>query len=131
MAIYRNAHFTFAGTDLSTFVRSLSLNTGQEVQDSTAMGATARINAAGLDTWTVEVEFNQSYASGGPDETLRSASSGTIEIRPDSGSVSATNPSYTGTAIIAEYVPQAGPVGNQHTCTLSLVAGTALTIATS
>lgn len=133
MAIYKNAHFTATGANLSSFVRSLTFTEGGEPQDDTAMGDDTRSNAGGLKTWALEVEMNQSFATNGPDATFRGKNMTTMAIvfRPDATGVSTTNPERTGTGLIAEYTPNTGNVGDQMICRVSILAAGELAIATT
>ena len=130
-----DASVSVAGTDLSDHVRSVTIDAGQNMQDDTAMGDTFVSNAAGLATWSVTVEFLQDYAACKVDATvaplLGIGNTAALVIKPTSGSVSATNPSYSGTGILESYNPVGGTVGDQAMATATFQSGSALTRATS
>lgn len=123
--VLKNAHFSYAGTDLSSYVRSITLTYEAETADDTAMGDGTRSNIGGLKNWSVEVEFNQDYTSSAVDDTLFSlvGTANAIVIRPDAGSVSTTNPEFGGTGVLSSYPPLGGSVGDVHTTSVSIVPG--------
>lgn len=129
-----------AGTarDLSARVRSITIDQSMAMQDDTAMGDTFTSSAVGLMTWSVTVEFLQDYiadANNAVDVTLSGllAIGKTTElvIKPASGSVSATNPSWTGTAVLESYNPVSGSVGDEAMASATFSSAGALVRATS
>ena len=129
-----------AGTarDLSARVRSVTLDQSLAMQDDTAMGDTFTSSAVGLMSWSVTVEFVQDYiadANNAVDATMSglTAIGKTTElvIKPTSGSVSATNPSWTGTAVLESYNPVSGTVGDEAMATATFSSAGALVRATS
>lgn len=131
--VLTDASLTVGGTDLSDHVRSITLNYTSEPQDKTAMGDTTRERLGGLLDWSVSVEFNQDYAAGEVDATLHPLVGTVVSLvlKPTSAGVSATNPSYTGSALLTSYPPLGGTVGDIHTTTAEFEAAGALTRATS
>ena len=119
--------------DLSDHVRQVTLDYGVEEQDDTVMGDTTRSAAGGLKTWGISIEFLQNFAASEVDATLFSlvGTTTTITLQPTSAAVSATNPSFSGTALITAYGPMASSVGDQAAVTMTAVAAGALTRATS
>jgi len=89
------------------------------------MGDDTRSNLGGLKNWSAEVEFNQDYSASAVDDTLFSkvGNSATLKIRKDAGAVSSTNPTYSGDAVLTDYPPIGGSVGDVHTTTASFVPG--------
>ena len=131
-----DASVSIAGTDLSDHVRSVTVDSGQAMQDDTAMGDTFQSNAAGLATWSMTFEFLQDYASSKVDSVLNSqlgigTTAPTIVVKPTSGSVSSTNPSYTGSGVLESYNPVSGSVGDQAMAAATFQSASALTRATS
>jgi len=135
MAIYthKDVYLSFGGTVISDHVVSLALDTGIESLDKTAMGASTRISRAGLDTWTLEFEVLQDFAASELDALVAGLSGreAAIEVRVTSGSATATNPKWTGTALVTSYNPVGGAVGDQAKSSCSCVAASALVRATS
>jgi hypothetical protein len=130
-----DASVSIAGTDLSDHVRSVTVDAGQAMTDDTAMGDTFTSNASGLASWTVTVELLQDYASSKVDATLAPllgiGQTAALVIKPASGSVSSTNPSYSGTGVLESYNPVSGSVGEQAMASATFQSASALTRATS
>lgn len=136
MAIYTysDCFFSFGGTEISDHVKSLTLNTGVETNDKTAMGDSTRLMKAGLSTWTVDVELHGDFAATTELDALvagLSNNEAAIIIRPDSASVGTSNPQYAGTGLLSSYTPMSGSVGDLGVMSISLVAASALTRTTS
>jgi hypothetical protein len=133
--VWNDASVTISGTDLSDHVRSVTLNYGAEILEITAMGnAGVRTKIAGLKDWSLDVEFNQDYAASKVDATLFplvGAAAFAIVVKPTSGSVSATNPSFTGNGVLETYPPVGGEVGTVGTASCSIQGTGALSRNTS
>lgn len=87
------------------------------------MGDTTRNKLPGLKNWTVDVEFAQDFAAASVDATLFplvGAAAFPISIKPTSAAVSATNPNFSGSALLATYSPIGGAVGDVATTTITL-----------
>ena len=130
-----DASVSIGGVDLSDHVRSVTIDAGQNMADDTAMGDAFVSNTAGLATWSVSVEFLQDYASSKVDATLEPllgiGNTAALVVKPTSGSVSSTNPSYSGTSILESYNPIGGSVGDQAMASATFQSASALTRATS
>ena len=130
-----DAFVSIAGVDLSDHVRSVTVDAGQNMADDTAMGDAFVSNAAGLATWSISVELLQDYASSKEDATLEPllgiGNTAALGGRPASGSVSATNPNYSGTGILESYNPIGGAEGDQAMASATFQSASALTRATS
>lgn len=77
------------------------------------MGDTARSRIKGLGDSTIQINFNQDFAAGGPDATV-AAALGTvvaIKVRPTSSAIAATNPEYVGSYLINQNNPFGNGVG--------------------
>ena len=132
-------------TDFSRYMRQVTLNQGREEQDPTTMGAGTRLVAAGLKTWSFEMEINTSFdrnlleagTSVGVDteevfgQIWDSDSARTyflFQPRPnrDSGGVvidgDGDHPEYIGSGVITSFTPIQGSVGDWLTTTVSLMA---------
>ncbi len=113
--LYKNAFFEINSIDLSDRVESLTLNVGAETPETTAMSDGTRQRVASFVDWSIEVTFRQDFAAANVDATLFplvGAAAFAIEIRPDAGAVAATNPKFTGNALLASYSPLTGSVGD-------------------
>jgi predicted secreted protein len=132
-SVASNFFLSVGGVDLSDHVRSLTLSHEGETVDITAMGDTSREMLGGLKSWSMEVEFNQDFAAAKVDATLFPLLATTVALvfRPDTGAVSATNPEFTGNAILTSYPPLAGSVGDAHVTSVSFTGSGDLARATA
>lgn len=126
-----NAHLTLNSVNLTTHVKSITLNTSVDLLDTTAMGDSSRERLTGLKDWSVDVVFHQSHAVGEVDATIWAVHAGgaavTIVIRPDAGAKSTTNPEFTGSVVLENYSPIAGTVGDNHEAPIRLMGYGTLT----
>lgn len=130
---YIDASVTIDSVDLSDYVTACTINYEAEELDDTAMGDTSRSRIGGLKNWSVDLEFNQDFASTGPDANLFDIL-GTvvaIDIRPTTATVSATNPKFTGSALVQSAPPLAGGTGDLAKTSCSLLGSGTLTRGTS
>lgn len=116
--VLTNASVVINGINLSEFITSIAISTSKDVVDTTGMGsAGARTRVSGLADNSVTIEFNQDFAAGGPEVSINAVGSSlvgtntTIVVKPTSAAVGATNPSYTFSAVVAEWQPLSGAVG--------------------
>jgi hypothetical protein len=129
---------TVNAIDLSQFLTSVTLSTSVDVVETTGMGsAAAKTRLPGLKDNSVTLEFNQDFAAAGPEITINAVGSslvGTsvpIVIKPSSGAVSATNPSYSFTAVCSEWQNVQGSVGELSTISATWPISGAITKAVS
>jgi hypothetical protein len=130
LLVFTDAFVSINAVDLSDHVKSVKLALSVNAQESTAMGSGTKTNIAGLKEWSVDVEFFQDYAASNVDATLFAligAAAFAIDIRPvKTGGRSATNPSYTGNAILTNYQPVTAQIGQLGTTQAQLVSAGAL-----
>ena len=105
------------GTDLSASIAQVELSiTGDEVETTSFGTANAgwRTYTGGLKQASVTLQFHQDFGASGIDSVLWPLlnTNGTFIILPTSGTVSATNPSYSFEALISQYSPIASSVGD-------------------
>lgn len=84
-----------------------------EALEDTAFGDTARSRKAGLQDSTLQLNFNQDFAASAVDATIGTAL-GTVVVvkgRPTTAAISATNPEYVGSYLIADYSPFMASIG--------------------
>lgn len=107
--------------DLSDWVTSVTLPIQFNALENTAMGDTGRSRQAGLQDSTIQINFNQDFAAGGPDATIAAAIGTvvTIKVRPTSASIGSTNPEYVGSYLISENNPFGNSVGDLATVSVS------------
>lgn len=117
MAVFyaKDYSVTLNGTALTSFLTAVELPLEADVQETTTFGQNYRTRAAGgLQDATLTLSFNQDFGASAVDATLYPLFNtvGTVVIKPTSGTVSSTNPSYTGTFVISEYSPFASSIGD-------------------
>jgi len=112
---------TINGTDFSASLAAVTLDITSEEQDTTSFGRTFRTRIGGLKDGSVQLDFHQDFGAGSVDAVLYPlfGSIATVVCVPTSGSVSATNPSYTGTFSVVAYSPVASNVGDLATLSVS------------
>lgn len=120
---------TINGSDFSDSIAAVTLDLTSEEQDVTAFGGSGyRSRIGGLKDASITVDFHQDFGAGAVDATLFPllGSNATVVVKPTSGSVTATNPSYTGVFLVSQYQPFASTVGDLATLSVSWnLAGTA------
>ena len=102
------------GTNFSTSLNSVELAIEADDLETTAFGETFRTRIGGLKQASLTLNFMQDFAAGSVDAILSPllATLATVVIKPTSGTVTATNPSYTMTALVTQYSPFASSVGD-------------------
>jgi hypothetical protein len=115
--VLTNVAVTFGVTDISSYVTSVTLGSTYDVVETTAFGNTARTRVAGLADNSVAFEFNQDYAASALESviypTLGTAVS--ITVRPVAG----TTPAYSFSALVSEWTPLNGAVGELATASVT------------
>lgn len=108
---------TVNGVDLSTYVRSVTLNVTADELDDTAMGDTYHSRLGGLKDWSISLEFNSDFAASAVDVTLWSllGTVVTATVKATSAANSATNPQYSGSVLISQLNQFANSVGDLAT----------------
>jgi len=131
--VFTDASLVINSVDLSDHVESVALNYSAEPLDDTVMRDTTRSKIGGLLDWSMAVTFKQDYAASKVDATLFSivGTVVTVTLKPTSAAVSATNPSYSGSVLVAEYNPLGGSVGDMAVAPVALPSAGTLTRATS
>jgi hypothetical protein len=127
---------TINGVNLSDHIASVTLNTSTDVVETTAFSSTAaKTRVGGLQDNSVTLEFHQDFASNNVEQTINGSSSlvgtvTTVVVSPTS-TVSATSPSYSFSALVAEWTPLNGAVGELATASVTWPISGAITKATS
>ena len=118
---------TVAGVDFSTNLNSVELSQEADDLETTAFGQSWRSRIGGLNNASVTLNFMQDFAAGSVDATLNPllGSIATVIIQSASGTVSATQPKYTATALVTAYSPFSSSVGDIATLSVTWpVSGT-------
>lgn len=136
MAVFvlTNALVTVNAVDLSDHVTSVTLDTGADDIDTTAMGSTGyKSRTGGLKEWSVQITFQQDFAAAKVDATIFPllGSTTAITVKANNAATSATNPVYSGSVLVTEYQPVANGVGELAATSVTWPGTGALTRATS
>jgi hypothetical protein len=114
---------TINGTDFSQSIAQVNLEISSDDVETTAFGSTFRTRIGGLKDGTLQLDFMQDFAAASVDAVLfpliQNNSLATVVITPTSGTVSATNPSYTALCLVNQYTPFASSVGDLATLSVS------------
>lgn len=132
--VLTDAVVTLNATDISEYVTSVTLNTPEDVVETTAMSAVgARTRVAGLKDHSITLELNNDFASGALEAVVQGIGIGeltSLTVKPTSAAVSPTNPIYkadgsgsgatkAGQVLISEWTPINGAVGELATVSVT------------
>lgn len=124
---------TVNGTNFSTSLASVELSIESDDVETTAFGGEWRTRVGGLKQASLTLEFHQDFGASSVDATLFPLLNtiATVVVTPTSGSVSATNPSYTATCLVNSYQPFASSVGDLATLSVTWPVSGTVTRATA
>ena len=132
--VLTNAYVTSNGVNLSDHIASITLTTTDDVVDTTAFSSTAaRTRVAGLADNSVALEFHQDYATSSVEATIYPlvGSTTAVVVKPNGSTTAADNPSYSFTALVSEWTPLGGAVGELATASVTWPISGAITKAVS
>lgn len=121
MAIFAltDAYISVNGVVLSDHANQVSIEDNRAEVDITAFGATSKAITKGLGDAKITVTFFQDYAAGKVHATLQpliaSTTPVTVEVRATSAARSATNPGHVLSALLMNYQPLNGSIGDAST----------------
>lgn len=119
--------------DLSAYVLSVDFVEKYNMHDNTAGAALGTSNRAGIQNPSFSVTFLQDHGTGTVDQTigpLAGAAAFPIIYKPAGSVTAATNPKWTGNAVLESY-PVGGAVAQQDEVTVSFLPAGKWTRATS
>lgn len=131
--VLTDASVVLNSVNLSDHVSSVTLEITADEIVTTAMGDTFQSRTGGLKDGTLSIEFQQDFAASEVDATLFPllGSTTAFVVKPTSGSVSSTNPSYAGNVLVNSHSPVANGVGELATMSVSFPTSGTITRATS
>ena len=128
-------YLSINSVDYSNSIKSLSMSMSVEELDASVMGSDTKISEPGLKEFSLQAEFLTDFAASGLDKKLwdlwDARSKVPIEVRPDSGAVSASNPKYTFKGFISSFDGLGGGHGELAIASVTIKNTTKLTRATS
>ena len=112
---------TVGTANLSEDIASVTLDITSDEVETTAFGSTYRTRIGGLKDASVSLGFHQDFGAGSVDALLFPLMGSTVAVKiaPTSGTVTATNPEYRFTALVTQYQPFAGAVGDLATLSVT------------
>jgi hypothetical protein len=119
--VLTNAYITINGVNLSDHIASVTLTTTDDVIETTAFGTSARTRIGGLADNSVALEFHQDYATSSVEATIYPVIGTTtaLVVKPNGATTAADNPSYTFSALVSEWTPLNGAVGELATASVT------------
>ncbi|MFI7042587.1 hypothetical protein ACIBI0_38420 [Microbispora rosea] len=131
--VLTDAVVTINSVDLSDHITKITFHGEVDDVDNTAFGSQWRTRQGGLKDGSVEIEFNQDYASAKVDATVWPlfGTTTTVTAKATSAANSATNPQYSASVLVREYSPLDGSVGDLNKTSVSWPTNGAISRATS
>jgi hypothetical protein len=130
--VLTNANITFAGTDISSSVASVTISTSAAEVATTSFGSTAVTRVSGLIDNSVTFAIHNDYnAIDGLFFPLIGSTAVSCVVKPNGTVVSTANPSYTFSVLVTEWTPVNGAVGELNTADVTFPISGAITKATS
>lgn len=130
--VLTNVEVTIGGVDLSSHIASVTLGSTYDVVETTAFagisGASgnvpyaAKTRVAGLVDNSVTFEFHQDFQAASVEATIYPllGTEAVVTVQPLNGSATAvSNPLYTFNAIVSEWTPLNGAVGELATASVT------------
>jgi hypothetical protein len=130
--VLTDAKVTINSVVLSDHISSVTIDTKDDILETTGFGSTAKTRVAGLADNSVTLDFFQDFAAANVEATIYPlvGSTTTIIVSPTS-TVSSTSPSYTFTALVSEWQPLKGGIGQMATASVTWPISGTITKATS
>lgn len=131
-----------AYVDLTDHVIAATINRTFDELDVTAMGQLGHSFIAGLESSTISIDFLNDDSTGQVMQTLNGLAGTNAAFKmlqtvtaigalTSTGTVSATNPLYTGNVLVNKLTPIAGKVGDVAVQSLTFTVSGAITVANS
>ena len=124
---------TVAGVNLSTALTSVELTLEADDKPTTTFGSGFVTRVGGLKQGTVKLNFLQNFDAASVEATIYPllGTIATVVIKPTSGTVSATNPTYTVPCLVTQVQPISASVGDIAVQQVSWVTSGSVVKATS
>jgi hypothetical protein len=131
--VLTNPSITVGGVDLSDHINNITLETKYDIIETTTFGSTAKTRVAGLADNQITLDFMQDFASGSVEATIFPllGTTTSIVIKPVAGTTTTTNPQYTVSALVADWTPLKGGVGQLATASVTWPVSGAIAKVTS
>jgi hypothetical protein len=124
--VLTNVDVEIAGVNLSDHIASISLSSTYDAVETTAFGGgnvpnAARTRQAGLVDNAVTLEFHQDFAPGEVEATIYPllGTVAAIKVQPVNAAISADSPQYQFNALLTDWTPVNGAVGELATASVT------------
>lgn len=125
--VLTNVAVSIAGVDLSDHIASVTLGSTYDVLETTAFGGgnvpvAAKDRIAGLVDNSVTLEFHQDFATASVEASIYPllGTLAAVKVTPvDGTAISAQNPEYQFNALVSEWTPLNGAVGELATASVT------------
>lgn len=131
--VLTDAKVTINSVVLSDHISSITIDTKDDIVETTAFGSSAKTRVAGLQDNSVTLDFMQDFASANVEATIYPliGTATTIVVQPTSSAASTTNPTYTFSALVSEWTPLKGTIGSLATASVTWPISGTITKATA
>ena len=131
--VLTDAKVTINSVNLSDHIASVTLDTKTDIVETTAFSNNAKTRVASLQDHSVTLEFHQDYAASNVEATIYPllGQATTVVVQPTSSAVTTSNPTYTFSAVVAEWQPLKGTIGSLATASVTWPISGTITKATS
>jgi hypothetical protein len=131
--VYKNATVVINSVDLSSQVEQVTVERKLDEVEVTAFGDTAHNFVTGLENNKLTLSLYADYSASSVHATLSPlvGSTTTVVVKPTANATSTTNPSFTMTALISNYMPVDGKVGDVGKLSLTFPVTSGITQATA
>ena len=129
--VLTDSKITINGTDVSTYVAAVTLSVTAAEVETTAFGQGAVTRVGGLQDNSVTLSMHNDYSAIEGLVYPIVGSTAQINIKPNGTAVGTANPSYTMQALVTEWSPVNGAVGELNTADVTWPISGTVTKATA
>ena len=117
--VLTNSNVVLGGTDISSYVASITLTISVNEVETTSFGTGAVTRVGGLQDNSVTLDLHQDYSAIEGLVYPLIGSTTSLVIKPNGTAVGTANPSYTMTPLVTEWTPVNGAVGELATASVT------------
>lgn len=129
--VLTNAFISIGGTDVSSSVASVQIETTADEIETTAFGSTGKTRVGGLLDTTISLDMHNDYSAIEGLVYPLIGSTTTVIVKPNGTAVSTANPSYSMLANVLSWNPINGAVGELNTVSVQWPVSGTITKATA
>lgn len=129
--VLTDSKITINGTDVSTNIAAVTINVTAAEVETTAFGQGAVTRVGGLQDNSVTLSMHNDYSAIEGLVYPLIGSTAQIVVKPNGTAVGTANPSYTMQALVTEWTPVNGAVGELNTADVTWPVSGTVTKATS